>query len=146
MTHPALAAFPVVVAEEVSWGDMDSFQHVSNIVFFRYFQNARIDYLTRVGWFAAMERDGLGPIVKSTAGTFRRPLTYPDKLLIGAKVVSVGEDRVTFAHLLVSERHDAVAADGEAVIVCFDYRNGAKAKLPDDVRARIAELEAKCST
>jgi acyl-CoA thioester hydrolase len=141
MSHPALAAFPVVVAEDVSWGDMDSFAHVSNIVFFRYFQNARIDYMTRVGWFAAMDATGLGPIVKSTAGTFRKPLKYPDRLLIGAKVIDVAADRVTFSHLIVSTTHNAVAADGEAVIVCFDYRNGAKADLPGEVRAKIAELE-----
>jgi len=41
-----LTAFPVVVAEDVAWGDMDSFAHVSNIVFVRYFQNARIEYVT----------------------------------------------------------------------------------------------------
>ncbi len=142
MTHPELAAFPVVVAEDVAWGDMDSFAHVSNILFFRYFQNARIEYMTRVGWFAAMDATGLGPIVKSTAGTFRRPLKYPDRLLIGARVIDVAADRVTFAHRIVSTALGAVAADGEAVIVCFDYRNGAKADLPADVRARIAELES----
>lgn len=140
-THPALAGYPVVVAEDVAWGDMDAFAHVSNIVFFRYFQNARVEYMTRIGWFAAMETVGLGPIVKSTSGTFRKPLKYPDRLLIGAKVTKVEADRVTFAHLLVSTAHGAPAADGEAVMVCVDYRSGAKANLPDDVRAKIAELE-----
>ena len=143
MTHPALAAFPVVVAEDVAWGDMDAFAHVSNIVFFRYFQNARIEYMTRIGWFAAMETTGLGPIVKSTAGTFRKPLKYPDRLLVGARVTKVEADRVTFAHVLISAAHDAVAADGEAVIVCVDYRNGGKAELPADVRAKIADLEGR---
>lgn len=141
MTHPALAGFPVVIAEDVAWGDMDSFAHVSNIVFFRYFQNARVEYMTRVGWFAAMETVGLGPIVKSTSGTFRKPLKYPDRLLIGAKVTKVETDRVTFSHLIVSTAHDAPAADGEAVMVCVDYRNGGKAHLPADVRAKIVELE-----
>lgn len=141
MTHPALAGYPVVIAEDVAWGDMDSFAHVSNIVYFRYFQNARVEYMTRIGWFAAMQSVGLGPIVKSTTGTFRKPLKYPDRLLIGAKVTKVDADRVTFSHLIVSTAHDAAAADGEAVIVCLDYRSGAKAALPADVRAKIAELE-----
>ena len=141
MTHPALAAFPVVVAEDVAWGDMDAFAHVSNIVFFRYFQNARIEYMTRIGWFASMEAVGLGPIVKSTSGTFRKPLKYPDRLFIGARVTAVAADRVTFAHALFSTAHGALAADGEAVMVCVDYRRGVKAELPPDVRAKIAELE-----
>ena len=29
--HPLLAAFPVVIALDVGWSDMDSFDHVSKI-------------------------------------------------------------------------------------------------------------------
>lgn len=143
MIHPALAAYPVVVTEDVAWGDMDAFAHVSNIVFFRYFQNARVEYMTRIGWFASMATVGLGPIVKSTTGTFRKPIKYPDRLHIGARVTKVDADRVTFAQLIVSEAHAGPVADGVALMVCVDYRNGGKADLPADVRAKIAELEGR---
>ena len=141
MTFPQLAGFPVVTVEDVSWGDMDSFQHVSNIVYFEYFQNARIEYMTRLGWFALMKSEGLGPIVASTKARFRKPVFYPDRLHIGARVIEVGEDRVTFEHRLVSERWADVAADGECVIVSMDYKAQKKAPLPASVRDGIAALE-----
>jgi hypothetical protein len=43
-----LAAFPVVVELPVAWGDMDSYRHVSNVVYFRYLENARLEYFRRL--------------------------------------------------------------------------------------------------
>jgi acyl-CoA thioester hydrolase len=37
MPHPDLAQFPVIVELDVAWGDMDSYAHVNNVVYFRYF-------------------------------------------------------------------------------------------------------------
>ena len=141
MTHPQLAGFPVVVEMDVAWSEMDSFAHVNNVVYFRYFEHARIDYLTRVGWFDLMRDAGLGPIVHSTHARFRKPLAYPDRIFVGARVITVESDRVTFEHRLVSAKWDDLAADGQAVVVCFDYRGSRKTALPAELRARIDQLE-----
>src|SRR5690606_27297359 len=58
--------FPVRVPNQVRWGEMDAFQHVNNVVFFNYFENARIDYLTRVGFADREALGGIGPILHST--------------------------------------------------------------------------------
>jgi acyl-CoA thioester hydrolase len=141
MTHPHLTGFPVVVELDLAWGDMDSFAHVNNVVFFRYFENARIEYLARVGWFDLMRDTGLGPIVHSTHGRFRKPLAYPDRIAVGARVITLEPDRVTIEHRLVSRKWDGLAAEGQVVVVCFDYRSGKKAPLPDTLRERIDRLE-----
>ena len=141
MTHPELAAFPVVVEMDVAWGDMDAFAHVNNVVYFRYFENARIAYLDRVGWMRSREETGLGPIVASTSARYRKPLSYPDHLLVGVRAGELQSDRVTIEYRLVSARWDAVATDGQAVVVSFDYRRGRKAPIPGAVRAAIIELE-----
>src|SRR5262245_34817572 len=96
MTHPDLASFPIVVELDVAWGDMDSYGHVNNVVYFRYFENARIAYLDRVGWSKLKLEAGLGPILHSTSARFRKALTYPDHLLVGARVTDIQLDRVTF--------------------------------------------------
>jgi acyl-CoA thioester hydrolase len=140
-THPKLTGFPVVVAAEVAWGEMDSFAHLNNVVYFRYFENARIAYLTQVGWFDLLKTDGLGPIVASTHCRFRRPITYPDPILIGARVITVETDRVTFEHRLFSTKWDDVAAEGQAVVVCYNYHTAAKATIPNELRMRIDGLE-----
>lgn len=39
-----LAQHPIVTEIPVAWGEMDALQHVNNVVYFRYFETARIDF------------------------------------------------------------------------------------------------------
>jgi len=142
-TDELLQEFPVVVEIPVHWGEMDYFRHVNNTVFFRYFESARIEYLDRIGFREEMENGGVGPILASTHARFRRPLTYPDTVRVGARTVEVGEDRFTMEYRLVSTRQGTVAAEGGGVLVSFDYPGGRKAPLPEPVRRAIEALEGR---
>jgi acyl-CoA thioester hydrolase len=141
--HPFLANFPVIIEQAVDWADMDGFGHVNNIVYFRYFENARIEYLQRIHWMEDMKTDGIGPIVASTQARFRRAVFFPDTLLVGARLTSMTEDRFTLEHLIVSKKSNEVTTQGDCVVVSYDYRNGKKVPLPAVIRERIAKLEAK---
>lgn len=141
MPHPDLSAFPVVVELDVAWGDMDAYAHVNNVVYFRYFEAARVPYLDRVGWMRSREETGLGPILASTSARYRRPVRYPDRLLVGIRAREVQTDRVTFEYRIVSRALGAVATDGQAVVVSYDYRRQAVAPIPEPVREAIERLE-----
>src|SRR5438270_12807418 len=95
-TANLLRGFPVIVELPVVWGDMDSYRHVNNVVYFRYFENARLEYFRRLDWFNYDRETGIGPILASTSARFRRALTYPDTIRIGARVIAVDVDRLTF--------------------------------------------------
>jgi acyl-CoA thioester hydrolase len=142
MVEDWTAGLPVVVRQAVVWGDMDSYQHVNNVVYFRYFENARLEYFRRLDWFAYERQTGVGPILAATEARFRKPLTYPDTVAITARVIDVGEDRFTLEHRVVSARLGAVAAEGRGTVVTFHYGRGEKVPVPEELRRRIAELEA----
>jgi acyl-CoA thioester hydrolase len=142
MSAELLAGFPVVVEQAVVWGEMDAYRHVNNVVYFRYFENARLEYFRRLGWPELEEATGVGPILAATQARFRRPLTYPDSIAVAARVREVGADRLTLEHRIVSRRLQAVATEGEGVIVTYHYGRGEKVPVPDELRRRIAELEA----
>jgi acyl-CoA thioester hydrolase len=137
-----LAGYPVVIELPVEWGDMDYFRHVNNTVFFRYFESARIAYLERIGFAEVLERESVGPILHSTHCRFRRPLTYPDRVRVGARATDLQEDRFTMEYRVVSFDQEAVAADGGGVVVSFDYSRGHKVPLPARVRAAIESVDA----
>src|SRR5438309_6751770 len=99
-----LAGYPVVVELPVAWGDMDSYRHVNNVVYFRYFENARLEYFRRLGWLEYERDTGIGPILAATQARFRRPLTYPDTIAVAARITAVAEDRMTMEYRLVSHR------------------------------------------
>lgn len=142
VTHPELAGFPVVVEMPVAWGDMDSFQHVNNTVYLRWFEDARIAYFRAIGWEVRGTDGAVGPILARTSCVFRLPVQYPDTVLIGARCDPPERDRFTMHYRVVSRQHDAVAADGDGRIISFHYGFNQKVPLPDAVRAAMLELEA----
>ena len=138
-----LARYPVIVRQPVVWGDMDSYRHVNNVVYFRYFENARLEYFRQMGWFEYEEQTGIGPILATTSARFRRPLTYPDDIAIAARVVEVKEDRFSLEHVIVSAAQKTIVTEGTGLIVVYQYREARKALLPEELRVRIGELEAR---
>jgi acyl-CoA thioester hydrolase len=136
-----LSDYPVVVELPVVWGEMDAFQHVNNVVYFRYFESARIAYSMKIGLHALRDLTGIGPILGSTSCKYRLPLTYPDTVSVGARTVKIEEDRFTMKYAIVSHKHGKIAAEGDGVIVMYDYREGKKTEVPAEIRQRIEDLE-----
>ncbi len=132
MDQRPLASFPIVVEMPVAWGDMDAFAHVNNTVYLRWFESARIAYFERVDALGIKARTGIGPILASTQCRFKVPLTYPDSVVAGVRVRpdSIGDDRFTMEHAVWSVRHERIAAEGDGVIVTFDYEAGRRAPIP----------------
>jgi len=138
----ALVGFPVVVEQAVVWGEMDAYRHVNNVVYFRYLENARLEYFRRVGWPEVEQATGVGPILAATRARFRKALTYPDDIAVAARVHVLGADRFTLEHLIVSRRQGAVVTEGEGTVVAYHHGRHEKATLPEELRRRIVELEA----
>jgi acyl-CoA thioester hydrolase len=136
-----LKNYPVIVEFPIAWGEMDAMNHVNNIVYFRFFESARIAYFEKMDLMGYMTKTGIGPILATTSCKFKIPLSYPDKVLIGAKVFSIEEDRFVMNYLVVSTNHQKVAAEGDGVIVTFNYREGKKVTIPDVVKQGILDIE-----
>jgi acyl-CoA thioester hydrolase len=140
--HEVLAHCPVLIETPVAWGEMDAFQHVNNIVYLRYFESGRMAYFERLKFIEFMDQTGIGPILASVQCKFKMPLTYPDMVSIGTRISKIDPDRFTMEYLVVSHKYQKVAAQGEGVIVSFNYRENKKTDLPQELRRRIMSLEA----
>lgn len=136
-----LAHCPVVIEVPVAWGEMDAMQHLNNIVYLRYFESVRIAYFDRLGWMELREQTGIGPILGSIQCKFKLPLTYPDTVSVGTRIPGIEHDRFTMEYWIVSHRLQKIAAEGDGVVVSFNYRENKKAPLPEEVRRRIEQLE-----
>jgi acyl-CoA thioester hydrolase len=135
-----LSDFPIVITTDLRWGDMDAFGHVNNTLFLRYFEMARVAHFEAIGFDRA---EGTGPILGHVTCRYIRPLTHPDRIRMGARVTEVGEDRFTQEYVLVSVTQDRVAAVGEGVVVAYDYDQGRRGVLPEEVKARIRALAGR---
>jgi acyl-CoA thioester hydrolase len=116
----------------VRWGEMDALGHVNNAMFFRYFESVRMRYWEEL--MASMKgrvKPNIGPILASTQCRYKRPLYHPDQIIVGAKIESVQADRFFMGHAVWSEKQQVIVAEGEAVIVSFDYESKSKVPLPE---------------
>jgi acyl-CoA thioester hydrolase len=137
-----LADCPVVVDLPVAWGEMDAMGHVNGVVFIRYFETSRFTYFARLGpALAGMGTSDRGWILASLTCRYRAPLTFPDTVSVGTRVASMGADRYLMQHRVVSQRLGKVAAEGDVLIVAYDYQKAAKTPLTPADRAAIAAIE-----
>ncbi|MEE9911298.1 MAG: acyl-CoA thioesterase [Deltaproteobacteria bacterium] len=136
-----LSACTVTMNVPVAWGEMDAMGHVNNIIYFRYFETVRIEYFNRLNMMEYQHESGIGPILASTECRYKMPLQYPDTIIAGTKILSMEEDRFVMGYEVFSTKHKRIAADGEGVIVTYDYRNNKKVPIPAALREKIMDLE-----
>jgi acyl-CoA thioester hydrolase len=138
-----LSGFPVLAEISVLWGDEDAFSHVNNIVYLRWCETARVEYLRRIGLFPQLPPRGIGPIVASQTCHYRRPVNYPDTVVVGARVTAIGNSSFHMEHCIVSCASGQVAAEADSAMVTVDYSTGKPVPLPTDVRQAIMLLEGR---
>lgn len=141
MGSEILERFPVQLEIPIAWGEMDAFQHVNNLVYLRWFESARMAYFENCRYQDVMLESSIGPILRDSRIRYRIPLTFPGNVISATRINRLEQDRFTMEHLVYSLEHDAVAAEGDAVIVCVDYQQNQKAAVPQMYRDLIMEME-----
>jgi len=143
-----LVDYPAALVIPIAWGEQDAFGHVNNIVYIRQFESARIEYMRQAGLWANLKRvdangisEQIGPILASISCRYKLPITFPDSVIAAARVKEIGADRLTMIHRTISVRHQRIAAEGEGVIVTYNYTQLAKTRVPDEMRAAIIAFE-----
>jgi len=136
-----LKEFPMVLTQDLVWSDMDAFKHVNNAIYFRYFENARIAYFEQVGLIAFKEETQIGPILASTSCNFRVPLTFPDRIQIGARIESIRPKTFKMKYAVYSENLERLAAEGEGLIVFYNYQLGKSCEIPATIVTAINALQ-----
>lgn len=138
-----LAGFPVYLTLPVQWGDQDAFGHVNNTVYLRWFESARIAYSHRAGLEQLDATQRVAPILAAISCNYRKQIRFPDVVHIGARIARIGRTSMTMEHRVVSEQLRAVAAEGDSVVVTYDYVERKPIAVPQNLRDAIAHLEGR---
>jgi len=139
-----LKDYPAKIDIPVQWGDMDAAQHVNNIIYLRWFESARIQYFAEIQELMDFTGEAeLGAILAETYCRYKMPVTFPDTVTIAARVLPDSLDEFSFRmqHIVVSQQHQRVAAEGWTRIVCYDYKQKRKAPIPEALRHKILHIE-----
>ncbi|WP_407470705.1 acyl-CoA thioesterase [Xanthomonas campestris] len=128
--HKILARVPI----SVRWRDMDSMGHVNNAKYISYLEEARVRWMLGVEGVAMTDR--IAPVVAATDVNYKRPLVWPNDILVELFVERLGSSSVTIGHRILDQKDEGVLySDGNVVVVWIDTQTGKSASLPDAVRA-----------
>lgn len=135
----ALSEYLTITSLPVQWGDQDAFGHVNNVVYFRWFESARIDLLDQFPSSVSMSGKSLGPILASMHCDYLRQLHFADTVHIGSRIGKIGRSSVEVQHAVFSEQGNQLAARATSVLVIFDYDNNRPTRIPDDLRQQFEQ-------
>ncbi len=118
----------------VRWGDMDAYGHVNNTVYFRYFEQARVEWIEEMGCRVTPDEPE-SPVIINASCTFLAPVNYPATVVIRMYGGEPGRSSVMTWYELFVEGEDRLYAEGAAKTVWMDTRTGKSVPIPDRVRA-----------
>ncbi|HNE16779.1 MAG TPA: thioesterase family protein [Rhodocyclaceae bacterium] len=121
----------------VRWGDMDFYGHVNNTVYFRYYEQARVEWLEAFG-FAVGPTAETAPVIINASCTFLIPVNYPATVIVRLYAGAPGRSSVMTWYEMGVEGDERVFATGDCKVVWMDTRTGKSAPLPDALRAAVA--------
>lgn len=117
----------------VRWRDLDAFNHVNNSQYLSYLEEARLQWMLTVPGQGL--DDHVAPVVAAANLNYRRPIEWPNEVMIELSVERLGNTSLSIGHRIVA-RDDAsvLFCDGNVVMVWIDRDTGSAAPLPVAVR------------
>ena len=136
MTHKARVLVHTS-RQPIRWGDMDAMGHVNNTTYFRYMEQARIE------WSGALipmpgEPAMLPMVIVNASCTFLLPLVYPGVVEIRMLLGDLG--RTSVGSFYEIAMNGETYAEGAAKIVWIDPATGRPAPLPAILSAPLRAL------
>ncbi|WP_062308777.1 acyl-CoA thioesterase [Polynucleobacter sinensis] len=120
----------------IRWGDMDAYRHVNNTVYFRYMEQARVEWITSLGYEVAPGKESM--LMINGFCNFLQQLTYPGDLILKTYIGNIGRTSVDlFTSMALTTSPDDLAAVGGATMVWVDLNTGKSAPWPEDVLKKL---------
>ena len=126
----------------IRWGDMDAMGHVNNTVYFRYFEQARIEWLSSLGF--GPDADGEGPVIVNAHCTFLKQLRFPGDIEVRTYIGQIGRSSFETVHEVVrTDNPGIIWAEGGAKVVWVNYAREKSVPLVEHIVERLTKSLAQ---
>ena len=129
---------------DTRWMDNDAYGHVNNVVYYSFFDTAVNRWLIERGLLDIAGSDAIGLVVE-TQCRYRSPITFPDRVTAGVRVVHLGRSSVRYELALFRNDDDVPAATGHFVHVYVGRVSRTSVPIPDAVRQALEGLRTSSS-
>ena len=91
---------------------LDIYQHVNNGRYLEFLEEARWDFMSRTGFGAALDGQGVALVIVNINANYRRPAVMDDLLRVTARISHIGNKSARFEQLI-----HCIGDDGSQVLV-----------------------------
>lgn len=123
----------------IDWSDLDIYEHVNNVSYMRFMQSGRVNFWEASGVHEFYRNTNQGTMLVSTKCDFKRSLYYPGKAIIKTKLDYIGNTSFGLKHIILNQNGE-LCAEGNDVIVCFDFDKNETFPVPDWLREKFSKL------
>jgi acyl-CoA thioester hydrolase len=131
---------PHVHEIRIDWADLDVFEHINNVAYFRYMQSARIALCTASGFSWDRNTNAPGFVVASTKCDFLSPLLFPDTITVLTRVSHISVSSFELEHVIVSG-NKKISAVGKDVLVCYNFKTGKKMPIENTLMSKLEAFQ-----
>ena len=139
LTPPTRSDF--VAFEEIHsrWMDNDAYGHINNVVYYSFFDTAVNRYLIERNVLNVLKSEAIGFVIETQCKYFS-PITYPDLIHVGLKVIHLGNSSVKYELAIFKNDDDIASAAGNFVHVYVNRSTNKPTPIPQNVREILAGL------
>ncbi len=121
------------------WMDNDVYGHVNNVVYYSYFDTVVNQYLMEQG-VLDIERSTVVGLVVETQCNYFSPISFPDLVHAGLRVVKLGTSSVRYEVGLFRNDEPLASAQGHFVHVYVDRATRRPTALPEMMRIALLRI------
>lgn len=122
------------------WSDMDAFGHVNNVVFVRYLEEARIDFMFRLAPGGGSPSFSGGSVVARHEIDYKLPLVHRhEPVTVELWVTKIGAATLTIAYEIKDEEQVYVRAS--TVIVPYDLQAGRPRRITAEEKSFLLKYQ-----
>ena len=120
--------------------DTDAGGIVYYVNYLKFMERARTEFMRSLGYGKDyIFNHDLMFVVRDVAVKYRKPAQLDDELLATARVIRVKGASMTMAQRV--RRGEEIMAEGDISIACVDRAGLKPRRMPDEMRARLAQLQ-----
>lgn len=120
----------------IRWGDMDAYGHVNNTVYFRYMEQARVEWITSLGYAVVPGRESM--LMLNGFCNFYKQLSYPGELILKTSTGAIGRTSMdVFTSMALSSSPEEEVAIGGATMVWVDLQTNQSVPWPEHILQKI---------
>jgi len=124
----------------VRFYELDPYDHVNHTVYFSYFETARIDYLTDMGWgLPRLKEQGWQLVVVELHARFTAAARFGEELTIHTWIQAVGRVKSTWQQLMLRDNEEVARL---TVTAAFTDLVGKPRRVPEDFAIHLEQLGA----